>query len=154
MLLIFSFCAERDRTNQFDVTRKGFAAPPCCYTWGQPVYDPHSGYLIAVQIGIEFTDPMPRTLSFDHKFICNGTDVLDFDYSVDAGANNYGIEISYGGQPFPLGDYCLKIYWGEFGYGAFVFSIVPEGGVAKFKGITRGDAANMPKDWYFINLAQ
>lgn len=83
--------------------------------------------MVAVNIAVEFTDATLRTFSFDHKFFFNGQDVLDFGYSVSAGAKNYGIQISYGGQPFPLGDYRLKIYWGKFGYGAFVFSAISRG---------------------------
>ncbi len=152
-ILFFVFCSERNRTNQYDVTSKGFAAPPCCYTWGQPVYDPY-GYLVAVQIGIEYTDPMPKTLSFDYKFIVNGDNVLNVSYPVNEGETSFGIEIHYGGNPFPLGDYCLKIYWGEFGYGAFAFKVISTNGVAKYKGSVQYDETKIPSDWYKIDLAQ
>ncbi len=153
-ILFFCYCSERQRTNQFDVTNKGFSTPTPCYTYGSPVYDPYSGYLVAVNIYIEFTDPLPRTFSFDHKFHFNGQDILDFGWTVNSGANNYGIQISYGGDPFPIGDYCLKIYWGEFGYGAFVFSVIPLNNGTKFIGITQEDRVDKIKDWCSINLAQ
>lgn len=53
-----------------------------------------------------------------------------------------------------MGDYCLKIYWGEFGYGAFVFSVVPSGNATQFKGITLNNGVDRIKDWYLVNLAQ
>lgn len=154
ILLFFCYCSERQRTNQFDVTNKGFSTPTPCYTWGSPVYDPYNGYLIGVVIGIEFTDALPRTFSFDHKFFFNGQNVLDFGQTVNSGAENYGIQIYYGGDPFPVGDYCLKIYWGEFGYGAFVFSVVPSGNATEFKGLTLENGIERIKDWYSVNLAQ
>jgi hypothetical protein len=61
--------------------------------------------LIGVTIGLEFTDALPSTFSFDHKFFFNEQNVLDFGYTVNAGANNYGIQIYYGGNPFPKGDF-------------------------------------------------
>lgn len=97
---------------------------------------------------------MPRTFSFDHKFYFNGQDVLDFGETVNSGAKNYGIQIYCGGEPFPIGNYCLKIYWGEFGYGAFVFSVVPSGSATKFKGITLEDGVDRIENWFSINLAQ
>ncbi len=140
------FCSERNRINQFDVGNPGFAAPPPCYTFGEPVYDSY-GYLVAVCIWIGFTDPMPRTLSIDHKFFVNGNNVLDFGYSAEQGSKGYGFQISYGGAPFPVGTYCLKSYWGEFGYAAFPFSVVLEDGTVKFSGKNYIDeAAEFPPD--------
>uniref|UniRef100_A0A7V1EHU6 Uncharacterized protein n=1 Tax=candidate division WOR-3 bacterium TaxID=2052148 RepID=A0A7V1EHU6_UNCW3 len=152
VLFFILTCSERKRMNQFDVGSDSFTAPPPCYTWGAPVYDPYSGELVAVQIAIEFTDGLQRTLSFSHKFLRNSDVVLTFDYSVDAGSENYGIQISYGGEPFPLGDYCLKVYWGEFGYGAFKFSVVPEANKTRFKGITNNEADGYPENCLPITL--
>ncbi|MCX7995642.1 MAG: hypothetical protein N3A65_07735 [candidate division WOR-3 bacterium] len=90
--------------------------------------------------------------SFEHKFYFNGQDVLDFGYSVNEGMKNYAIEISYGGNPFPAGDYCLKIYWGEFGYGAFVFSVISGEKGTEFVGITREGEGEQIENWCSTNL--
>jgi len=149
-LFLILACSERKRMNQFDVGSEGFATPPPCYTWGAPVYDPYSGRLVAVRIVIEFTDELQKTLSFTHRFFFNNDMVLEIGYSVDKGSKNYGLEINYGGQPFPLGDYCLKIYWGECGYGAFVFSVVQEGDRLKFKALTNPEACSYPDRWLYL----
>ncbi len=150
--IFFCFCTERKRVNQFDVTSYGFSTPPPCYTWGSPVYDPYSGYLVGVIIAVEFTDATLRAFSFEHKFLFNGDDVLNFDYNVDAGSHNYGVQIYYGGEPFPIGDYCLKIYWGEFGYGAFVFSVITKGNATEFKGITKNGTTDVIKNLCYVDL--
>jgi len=142
-ILAFTGC-KRDRTNQFDVCNEDFTTPPPLWYGWVPYGYYYQGYLVGVQIEFVFAEGFARTLGIKHIFYQNGSECLNQDFPIESGTESYTISINYGG-PMPLGEYCLKLLFGEISVGAAKFSVVDTSG----KLVIQGTSNYLPiEDWF------
>jgi hypothetical protein len=126
----------RDRVNAYDVLNDGFT-PPAPLQWcdGSPVYDPGSGYLVGVVVTLAFCEPFPKNLGITHILYAEGSAVDSAGFVINGGTQVWQVGI-YTGSQFPVGIYCLKLFFGGFPIAGFPFQVVEVDGRKVFKGIT------------------
>jgi hypothetical protein len=138
LIIIIPFLLScRERNSQYDVLAEGFTPPPpVCATASHPVYDPNTGNLVEVDIGIWFTEPFAKTLGITHIFYAGGSPVDSAGFVIDVHTDFWAVGIYSSGQ-FPVGDYCLKLFFGGFPIAGHPFSVVDSAGKSVIKEIAR-----------------
>jgi len=138
--VIFCLLSCRERTNQFDICDDDFVSPPpppIGLAWvTQGYYDPNTGYLVGVQIEVDFVEEFERTLSITHIFYQDISERLHEDFAIKNGTTSYTIDIIYASGHFPIGSYCLKIYFAEIAIGACPFSVVAKDNHLVIEGVS------------------
>jgi len=137
-----------ERTNVFDILDEDFKTPPHIWlAYASGAYYDTLGYLIGVHIDINFTDDFEKTLPLYHEFYQDVSLRLEIDYDAPVGTNSYYVEI-FG--PYEVGEYCLKIYFGNIPIGACLFQVVSEGDRLKIKDtFTCTMEIPQPVDWSY-----
>ncbi|MGB3477723.1 MAG: hypothetical protein WBB67_01025 [bacterium] len=146
-LIIFCIVSCRERTNVFDILDEDFMAPPHIWdTWVSGVYYDPYGYLVGVRMQIDFTDRFEKALPLYNEFYQDVS--LRTEVQVDAGIGTitYSVEI-FG--PYEVGDYCLKIYFGEMPIGACRFDVISDDGRLTIQNVSTY-TMDLPKPicWY------
>lgn len=148
-LILLFLISCRERNNMFDVGSDGFIPPPPIdNTWVSALYyDPSSGYLIGVQIQIDFAEAFEKDLVISHEFYQDISIRTEFNADITTGTTSYAVEI-YG--PYEVGGYRLKIYFGGMPIGSCPFSIVGETGRLIVEGISRYETTSHTSDeWHY-----
>jgi hypothetical protein len=112
----------RERTNLFDIHDEDFTAPPHIWAaWVSGVYYDIYGNLCGVRMQIDFTDRFEKDLPLYHEFY-EGTSLrTEIEFTGQLGTIAYAVEV-FG--PYGVGDYYLKIFFGEIPIGACYFRVV------------------------------
>jgi hypothetical protein len=127
ILMTASIYCQREHTNVYDICNEDFYPPRGVMgVVSSPVYDP-SGTLVAVDMFFYFMDKFDRSISFDHRFYKDISEVLQFDYSIPANSDVYGVSVNYGGAAFPLGSYSIKTYYAELPVAGCKFDVIADG---------------------------
>ncbi|HEX7318872.1 MAG TPA: hypothetical protein VF399_00755 [bacterium] len=127
MLMSLSMNCQREHTNAYDICNENFYPPRGVMgVASSPVYDPY-GTLVAVDMYFYFVDKFDRATSFDHRFYQDISEVMQFDYAISANYDVYGVSVSYGGAPFPIGTYCMKTYYAELPVAGCRFDVIASG---------------------------
>jgi hypothetical protein len=74
---------------------------------------------------VTFIENLTRNVPITHVFYEDVTERLRIGFGIEPGTRTYSIAIYYGG-PFPLGEYNLRLFWGEIGIAVCMFSVVPD----------------------------
>jgi hypothetical protein len=130
-IIILCVVSCRERTNVFDINSEDFMAPPHIWdTWVSYAYYDIYGQLCGVRMEIDFTDRFGKDLPLYHEFY-EGTSLrTEVEFIAEYGTLAYYVEI-YG--PYQVGDYYLKIFFGEIPIGACAFRVVSDNGVLKIQ---------------------
>lgn len=134
-VLVLMSCS-RERTNPYDMLNENFT-PPAPLQWcdGNPVYDPNSGYLVGVVMTFAFAEPFPKTLGITHILYDSGSAVDSAGFVINCGTLVWQVGI-YTSSQFPVGVYCLKLFFGGFPIAGFPFQVVDIAGKRIFQGVT------------------
>lgn len=121
--------------------------PPIALAWPTEAFYDTTGQLIGIRIQIDFADEFEKNLILTHMFYQDISLRTEFDLEVNTGTISYAVEI-YG--PYQVGDYCLKIYFGEMPIGSCPFSIVSETGRLIVEGVSRYVTTSHTSDeWHY-----
>jgi hypothetical protein len=146
-IIILCLVTCRERTNIYDICDEDFVAPPHIWAaWVSVVYYNANGLLCGVRMQIDFTDPFEKNLPIYHQFY-EGTSLrTEIEYTANTGTKVYSVEI-FG--PYTVGEYYLKIFFGEIPIGACYFEVIDNDGVLEIENISqRLFTPQTPESWY------
>jgi hypothetical protein len=126
---------QREHSNPYDVLTESFTAPaPLQWCDGVPLYDPNSGYLVGVVMTFVYAEPFPKTMGITHILYESGSAVDSAGFVINCGTQVWQVGI-YTSSQFPVGVYCLKLFFGGFPISGFPFQVVEIAGKRVFQGV-------------------
>ena len=149
-IIIFCFMTCRDRTSLFDIRGEDFTAPPHIWdTWVSGVYYDVYGQLCGVRMQIDFTDRFEMDLPLYHMFYHETSLRNEIEFVIEIATLAYSVEV-FG--PYQVGDYYLKIYFGEIPIGACYFRVVSNDGRLEIQNVEQ-QTMNVPEpDHWFCKI--
>ena len=132
----------RERTSLFDIQDEDFIAPPHVWdTWVSYVYYDVYGQLCGVRMQIDFTDRFEKDLPLYHEFYQGTSLRTEIESTAELGILAYSVEV-FG--PYEVGDYYLKIYFGEIPISACYFRVILSDGQLEIEN-TSQQTVNIPQ---------
>ena len=99
------------------------------------MYDPNTGNLVGVVITLAFCEPFPKTMGITHIFYSDDAPVDSAGFVINMGIQVWQVGI-YTSYQFPVGNYCLKLFFGGFPIAGFPFQVMDIAGKRVFQGVT------------------
>lgn len=139
----------RERTSLFDIQDEDFIAPPHIWdTWVSEVYYDIYGQLCGVRMQIDYTDRFATDLPVYHEFYQGTSLRTEIEFIIEIGTLAYSVEVF--GQ-YEVGNYYLKLFYGEIPIGACYFRVVLDNGRLEIQNVSQ-QTMNFPEPdhWYCI----
>jgi hypothetical protein len=126
-------------------------APPHIWdTWVSAAYYDIYGNLCGVRMQIDFTDRFEKDLPLYHEFYEGASLRTEIEFTGQLGITAYSVEV-FG--PYVLGDYYLKIFFGEIPIGACYFRVVSSDGRLEIQNVSQ-QTTDVPKpDYWYCTAA-
>lgn len=124
LALVILLLSCRERVSQLDIMSDDFVAPPPIDAEVTALYY-QSGYLVGIQFTMLFAEPCEGNVDVTNVFFQDISERLRTVTTIRTGDQQYVLEV-FG--PYELGDYSVRIFFGEIAIGARIFSIVQDNG--------------------------
>ena len=147
LLLLLLSC--RERVSQLDIMSDDFVSPPPIDAEVTGLYY-QGGYLVGIQFTMLFAEPCEGNVDVTNVFFQDISERLRTVSTIRTGDQQYVLEI-FG--PYELGDYSLRLFFGEIAIGARIFSIVQENGRMVIDDVLEvRKGFDRPQGWTVIDL--
>lgn len=125
-LLLLCVITCRERTNLFDPGNENFTAPPpFWYAMPTAGWYTQQGYLIGIQLEVNFVDQFSRSLPIENIMYQGISELASAGIAVPLGASSYEVDL-ISSSIMDVGDYSVEIYFGEIAIGSCLFSVVED----------------------------